>query len=155
MRILAIDPGTHCGWAWTEDGAPHAETSGVWDLSSQRHEGGGMRFLRLAHWLHETKADLIVYEEVARHRGTAAAHVYGGIVGQIGVYCEQRGVPYTAIPVGTIKKHATGKGNADKSAMLHAAKVRWGDRVESHDQADALHILDCYLATMGQPQEAA
>ena len=31
---------------------------------------------------------------------------------------ELRGVPYQGVPVGTIKRHATGSGNAPKQAMI-------------------------------------
>ena len=113
-----------------------------------------MRYLRLQHWLNETKPDLVVYEEVRAHKGATAAQVYGGIIGVIGAFCESRDIPYTAIPVGTIKKHATGKGNSNKAAMIDAAKAKWGDTVTAHDQADALWILDCHLAMMSDPSAA-
>ena len=96
MRILAIDPGTTCGWA-----VRHSATSwdsGSWNLAPRRHEGGGMRYLRLRGYLHDVldrlPPDLVVYEEVHMHRGTAAAHIYGGIVAVIQEECEVRGVPY-------------------------------------------------------------
>lgn len=149
MRILAIDPGTRCGYAYCEDNVPHVETSGVWDLTPKRFDSGGMRFINLLQALADVRADFVVYEEVRRHKGADAAFVYGGLVSHIQSHCEHRGIPYTAIPVGTIKKHATGKGNANKEAMLEAAQARWGDQVVSSDQADALWILDCYLAQMG------
>lgn len=50
MRILAIDPGTHCGWS-TWDGA-HVE-SGVQTFDLKRGESPGMRFLRFRTWLRE------------------------------------------------------------------------------------------------------
>jgi hypothetical protein len=71
--------------------------------------------------------DVVVYEEVRRHRGVDAAHVYGGVVAQITAFCEEEGIPYRAYPVGTIKKRATGKGNADKVAVARAALARWTD----------------------------
>jgi Holliday junction resolvasome RuvABC endonuclease subunit len=151
MKVLAIDPGTSCGYAWAE--ANHesalratAARSGFWDLKPHRHEGGGMRYLRLRGYLHKIAPNVVVYEEVRRHLGTDAAHIYGGIIGEIGSFCELHNIPYTAIPVGTVKKHATGKGNASKEAMLEAAIKQFGSPLGSHDQADALWILDAYLA---------
>ena len=52
MIIIGIDPGTACGWA-VYDTEHTTWTSGVWDLKSRRHEGGGMRFLRLRGYLRE------------------------------------------------------------------------------------------------------
>ena len=33
-------------------------------------------------------------------------------------------MPYKGVPVGTIKRHAAGKGNADKAAMVAAVRAR-------------------------------
>ena len=138
MKILAIDPGSHCGYALG------LFESGVWDLSSRRHEGGGMRFLRLRNYLIKAceGVDLVVYEEVRGHRGTDAAHIYGGIIAIISEHCELKEIPYSGVPVGTIKKYATGLGNANKEAMVKAARERWPDiNMVDDNQADALHLL--------------
>jgi len=138
MKILAIDPGTHCGYALSPF------ESGVWDLSVGRHEGGGMRFIKLRNYLIKAceGVELVVYEEVRRHLGTDAAQVYGGIVAIIQEHCELKEIPYLGVPVGTIKKFATGLGNSNKEAMLAAARERWPEvNIVSDDQADALWLL--------------
>lgn len=146
MKILGIDPGTKCGWAVLDDGRRIA--SGVWDLSSKRHEGGGMRFVRLRCYLDEIAGlgiDAVGYEEVRRHMGVDAAHVYGGVVATIQAWCERRPgsslqLPYRGVPVGTVKKVATGKGNAKKDQMC-AAVVGWfGYEPKDDNEADALFI---------------
>lgn len=139
MRLLAIDPGTHCGYAVIDDGKIIA--SGTWDLSPRRHEGGGMRFLRLEAQLSFaiSGVGLVAYEEVRRHLGTDAAHIYGGIVAIIQAVAERAGVPYYAIPVATIKKFATGKGNANKEAMVAAGAKLWGAPLPE-DETDARFI---------------
>jgi len=154
VRILAIDPGTHCGWALIQNGVL---MSGVWNLASRRFEGGGMRFVRLRSQLHDVRAsvgrlDLVALEEVRRHLGTDAAHCYGGIVATVQAWCEEQDppVPYTAIPVGTIKKRATGNGNCGKPAMVAAARARWPEQeVANDDQADALWLLECARDELG------
>ena len=50
------------------------------------------------------------------------------------------------VPVGTIKKHATGKGNAGKSEMIVAAKVRGHNPVDDNE-ADALALLHWAIET--------
>jgi len=138
MKILAIDPGTHCGYALSPF------ESGVWNLSVGRHEGGGMRFVKLRNCLIRVCAgvDLVIYEEVRRHLGTDAAHIYGGIVAIIQEHCELKEIPYQGVPVGTIKKFATGKGNSNKEAMLAAARDRWPEvDIVDDNQADALWLL--------------
>lgn len=148
MLILGIDPGTKCGWALLRDGERVA--SGVWDLKSKRHEGGGMRFLRARTYMSEALqgVDAVAYEEVARHAGTAAAHVYGGLVAVLQAECEQAGIPYRGIPVGTVKKRATGKGNAGKPAMVAAAVEQWG-AVADDNEADALWIAMVLTEDLG------
>ena len=92
--------------------------------------------------LFRSRITALAYEEVRRHAGTDAAHVYGGIVAQVSAECEEVGVPYEAIPVGTVKKAATGNGSASKESMVGAANARWGIEVETDDEADALWIAD-------------
>lgn len=146
MRILAIDPGTNCGWAVRYDDS--RMDGGTWRLQPGRFEGGGMRFLRLRRYLNEmidqVKPELVVFEEVRRHIGTTAAHVYGGLIAVIQEECECRQIPYQAIPVGTVKKVATGKGNAGKPEMIAAANEQWslalGDAEEN--EADARWIAE-------------
>jgi len=152
--ILAIDPGTHCGWAVGRGGKVLG--SGVWDLKAGRWEGGGMRWVKLRRAVVEVAdafaVDLVAYEEVRRHMGTDAAHVYGGIVAVIQEWAEARAakVPYYGLPVGTVKKHATGKGNADKAKMIEAAQAKWPARnVTDDNEADALWILSCATAQFG------
>lgn len=145
---IGIDPGTTCGWCVLRpDGSRIA--SGTWDLRPRRHEGGGMRYVRLERYLSElldAHPDAILgYEEVRRHAGTDAAHVYGGIVGIITAVCERRTVPYSGVPVGTVKRTATGKGNADKAAMVASATARWGE-VADDNEADACWVAAALAA---------
>lgn len=142
---LALDLATTTGWAVSSCGIV---TSGTINFAGSRFEGGGMRFLRFRRWLREMlaneKPQAVFFEEVRRHLSTDAAHVHGGLLAIMQAECEARGVPYLGIPVGTIKKQATGKGNADKAAMVAAAATRWPDQnITSDDQADALWILEC------------
>lgn len=138
MKILAIDPGTHCGYAL----GPFM--SGVWDLSPRRHEGGGMRFLKLRNYLIKAceGVNLVVYEEVRRHLGTDAAQIYGGIIAIISEHCELKKIDYQGVPVQTIKKFATGKGNSNKEVMLATARERWPQlNIVDDNQGDALFLL--------------
>lgn len=151
--ILAVDPGTQCGWA-IKNLSTHAYLSGVWNLKGGRYEGGGMRYVHLKRHLNEIRqactVTQVAFEEVRRHLGTDAAHVYGGIIATLTAWCEEFQVPYTAIPVGTVKKTATGKGNADKKAMLAAAKDRWpGHNFLNDNEADARFIAEAALSSNG------
>jgi crossover junction endodeoxyribonuclease RuvC len=145
VRTLALDLGTKCGWA-VFDGGLHV-ASGTWTLQNDRQrrfEGAGMKWLRLRGFLEQVPpVSHVAVEEVRAHAGVDAAHAYGGALATVSSWCEERKIPYEGIPVATIKKHATGKGNAKKDAMMEAARVRWpGVALEDDNHADALWIGD-------------
>ena len=104
-----------------------------------------MRYLRFTDWLVEIAMRAhgirrLVFEEVRRHAGTDAAHVYGGFLGTLTAWCEEHEVPYEGVPVGTIKRYATGKGNADKATMIAAIRAR-GFLPADDNEADAIALL--------------
>ena len=115
-----------------------------------------MRYLRFRRWLDEVLAttppssgvsglDAIYFEEVRRHLGVDAAHAYGGFLATLTSWCEHQKIPYQGVPVGTIKRHVTGKGNAGKSEMVSAMRAR-GYLVADDNEADALAVLVWALA---------
>jgi Holliday junction resolvasome RuvABC endonuclease subunit len=126
VRLLSLDLGTATGWALGElDRKP---IYGTESFALGRFDGGGMRGLRFQRWLEEmlpgTCSMRVAYEEVRRHMGVDAAHAYGGFQAMLTAHCENRLVPYEGVPVGTIKKFATGRGNASKQDMLAAITQR-------------------------------
>jgi len=149
--ILALDLGTTTGWAIR--GYDGLITSGTASFKPGRYDGGGMRYLRFTNWLTELDRlsgpiATIWFEEVRRHAGTDAAHIYGGLMASLTSWGELRGVPYQGVPVGTIKKFLTGKGNANKDAMIAAAQAR-GFSPADDNEADAIAILLWALETNG------
>ena len=149
--ILALDLGTTTGWAIR--GFDGLITSGTVSFKPGRYDGGGMRYLRFTNWLTEIDRlsgpiEAIYFEEVRRHAGTDAAHVYGGLMATLETWAELRGVPYQGVPVGTIKKFLTGQGNANKQAMIDAARKR-GFSPTDDNEADAVAILLWAIETQG------
>ncbi|OSM07370.1 putative bacteriophage-like protein [Magnetofaba australis IT-1] len=124
-------------------------TSGTVSFKPGRFEGGGMQWLRFKAWLDEIHGAVgvgrVAFEEVRRHIGTTAGHVYGGFLAHLTAWSEANGVPYQGVPVGTIKKHATGKGNASKAQVIHAMK-RLGHTPADDNEADALALLHWVIA---------
>lgn len=143
MIILAIDPATKCGWAHSSG------ISGVWDLSIRRDESAGMRLIRLRSKLEAIqkagKPHLIIFE-AARHSAPkmqGALCVAAKIQGQVEVFCLDNDIEFRGYSPSEIKKHATGKGNANKAKVLEAARTRWPDRaIEDDNEADAMWLLD-------------
>ncbi|WP_375693974.1 crossover junction endodeoxyribonuclease RuvC [Bartonella sp. AD24XZML] len=147
--ILCLDLGMKTGWALRD--ADGFITSDTEHFQSRRFEGGGMRYLRFKKWLSELKRsvdeiDAVYFEEVRRHVGTDASHVYGGFLATLTAWCEHHQIPYEGIPVGTIKKAMTGKGNASKEEMIKAMRAK-GHTPCDDNEADALAIL--YLIKEG------
>lgn len=101
--MLGLDLGTSTGWALrtTDD----YTSSGTVLLKHSRYDGGGMRFLRFRRWLEDLDQDAgpieaIYFEEVRRHAGTDAAHIYGGLLAVLSAWCEEHLVAYQGVPVG-------------------------------------------------------
>lgn len=142
MAKLALDLGTATGFAWTA--ANGCIVSGTWDLKPKKYEGGGFRFIKFKTYLHALHAqqsiDMVWFEAVRRHLGTDAAHIYGGLMGALQEWCDSHGIPYEGVPVQTIKKAWTGKGNANKDAMI-ARCVELGFEPGDDNEADAIALL--------------
>jgi len=124
--ILALDLGQKTGWAVRN--AEGAITSGTAEFKPGRFEGGGMVFLRFRAWLQEVDETAggigaVFFEEVRSHRGVAAAHAYGGFLAHLTAWAEANKIPYRGVPVATIKRHVTGRGNADKVAVITAVRA--------------------------------
>ena len=143
-KILALDLGTKTGWAIKLQNKQI--NSGTEGFKPQRFEGGGMRYLRFRKWLEEVNQltggiDAVYFEEVRRHLGVDAAHAYGGFLAHLAAWCEDKKIPYLGIPVGTIKKHITSKGNAGKSQIINEIR-KLGFSPQDDNEADALALLD-------------
>jgi len=148
--ILALDLGTTTGWALRHGTDTH---SGTVSFRPSRYDGGGMRYLRFRGWLDQLAVEralpeAIYFEEVRRHAATDAAHIYGGLLATLTSWCEERGLAYQGVPVGTIKRHVTGKGSADKQAVIAAVRDR-GFSPADDNEADAIAILLWVLETKG------
>jgi crossover junction endodeoxyribonuclease RuvC len=140
--ILALDLGTKTGWALLSNGQVISDTQ---EFKVDRFSGGGMRFLKFKKWLTDLKnnvgnIDAVYYEEVRRHLGVDAAHAYGGFMAHLTAWCEHHQIPYQGVPVGTIKKSCTGKGNASKEEMIEAVK-NMGYAPKDDNQADAIALI--------------
>ncbi len=152
MIVLAIDPGTRCGWA-VRDGA-RAAASGVWNLAPPRGASPGTRYLYLLARLREVRvaypALRLVAYELAHQRGGAATEYAIGVATHLQSWCAEERLEHLAIHSATVKRLATGRGNAKKPEMLAAAQRRWPDQQVSDDNhADALWIAEAALQEVG------
>ena len=84
-------------------------------------------------------ADVFVEQPIAYRSGTATisiAMVHGAARSTL-----PADLPVVTVGPTEVKRHATGRGNADKADMRLAAAKRWGQLLTS-DEADAAWIAD-------------
>lgn len=173
--VLALDLATSTGWALRDSSGQ--VTSGVQTFDLRRGESAGMRFLRFRAWLREIMAlaysrDLgraarekgVVAFEQAHHRGGHATSLAVGLVTVVLEESASQGWETTSVHTATLKKHATGRGNASKGEMIGAAVRRWHSvrpfRLQftatseccDEDEADALCVLAWALEQIGEEQ---
>lgn len=97
-------------------------------------------------------ADVVVLEGYAmgskRQSHTRAIGELGGVV-RLALF--ERGTPYVEVPPATLKKLATGRGNAPKEEVLAAAIRRLGYGGHDNNEADALWLRTAALIHYGLP----
>ena len=156
MNILAVDPGSKLGWALL---VGEVLESGVEDFSLKRGESPGARYLRFRRWLADTdelaekltgaRIALIVYEQ-AHHRGGFSTEVLVGFTTRLQEHAAAAAkCECVAVHSGTLKKFATGRGNAQKPEMMDAATQFWGVIPKDDNHADALCLLAWGRETYG------
>ncbi len=149
MNILALDLGTHLGYAILSD---EKIISGTKKLKNKTF---GQRFSEFFKWLYEIldcyEIDKVYFERVRRHLGTEAGHVYGAFMYVLAVVCEDLKIPYEGCEVGEIKKYITGHGRATKNDVVKAVS-NLGFSPADDNEADAISILLLAIAKEeGQP----
>ncbi len=144
--ILALDLGTLTGYAVGGDNLP--PRSGVLNLTPIKGDHPGHRFLLFAHHLtrlhNKHHFDKIYYEHVAHIKFVKAAQMWGGLQAYMLGWTMTNKVGICHVEVKTLKKFATGNGNANKDMMVKAA-FKKGWIPQDDNEADALWILEYAL----------
>lgn len=165
-RILGLDIASHCGATFCDviPGQPISNATligGQWNLSIGPHDTQSIRYLRLKTFLTITSPDLVFFEEVkyvgqnpapgmAQNltalvaRAVSGAQVVQGLCAILQLWAEERGIPCQAIPVGVLKKYATGSGAAKKEDMIAACNKRFNTEfeVEGYESTGVDNIAD-------------
>ena len=144
QTILALDIATKTGWC-TKD------AHGTWNLKALRDESAGMRLIRFKGKLREiipsNGITFIAFEmSVGAHQ--AATNVQSELIGVMKLICLEEGIEFSSYPPSSIKKFATGKGNANKDAMVNAAQELLGMVGDDDNEADAMWIYQ-YVLSLG------
>lgn len=152
-NILALDLGTKTGVAIYSP--TRSDSSGIKsytkNFKATRFQSADRRFVNFRNHLQQIQDKsllgirIVYFEEVRAHIGVDAAHCYGGFKAALTMFCEDNGIPYQGVAVGTIKKFITGKGNAKKDAMIRAVQ-ELGHNPTDDNEADAIALLRYALA---------
>lgn len=133
MRILALDLGTKTGYATNVGGTFKC---GTWKLATKEEiyvwgknrqtRRGDPRICRLRNYIQELEQpDIIVFEDVQFSSTTMQTQLWSSLRAVVWMFsCAECKTIIEAVPVGTLKKFATGNGGADKDAMKAALTRR-------------------------------
>ena len=95
--------------------------------------------------------------DLAVIEGPSYGSVYGDPFDRAGLWhgvfgaLDAKKVPIAVVAPSTLKKWVTGKGNADKAAVLATVREWCGPRVANHDEADSLALAYVGAYTLGDP----
>jgi len=139
VKIIAFDLGST---------SAYAHNCGERIVTAARNFDGlrPKRLHEFSIWLEEVfspgeglELDAVIYERPFA-RGLHATRSLWGMAGVLEGEATYAGYPVLDMPPSSIKKFATGKGNADKAEMLVAAKMM-GYTGENEHEADAFCLL--------------
>lgn len=160
--ILALDLGTVTGWAEREEflkssDAVFSVCSGIQNNKITKSAHNGLTYYSFYNWLNQwcsnTDVNYLYYEEVMRHMGAHAAHMYGGYLAITQMICAKKNIVCVGVGVKTIKKWITGNGNAKKQDVINSvnekSKGNFGI-ITDNNQADALALLGYACAQKGK-----
>ncbi|GAB3115891.1 hypothetical protein GCM10027160_23950 [Streptomyces calidiresistens] len=144
-RVVGLDLSITATGIARPDGTTHTVLT--------RTKDGDRRLLTIRHavMLHVTTddrpVDLAVIEDLPTH--ARAAGITGLVHGAIRTALLEAGVPYALVTPATLKALATGKGNADKTAMAIAAYKRAGQEFTDDNACDAWWLRAAGLHHLG------
>lgn len=150
MRHTGLDlslTGTGIAHLQTEPGIPpHITTHTITSAGTKRDtlptRADRLRRIRNAILDATRDADLVAIEAPAYGANVGSVWDRAGLWWLVVQGLDQLRIPYVAIPPATVKKFATDKGNADKTAVAAGMTRLWGDLATAHDdnQFDALAL---------------
>jgi Holliday junction resolvasome RuvABC endonuclease subunit len=134
MNIVALDLGIHTGFAHN-DGFQF--DSGTWvfkgkadrDLDYRVSDFYGKLYRLLEHRLGSPIYDWVVFEDVQFSTYTYQTQLWASFRAAMWLACYHRGLRCKGVPVGTLKKFATGHGGATKEMMAAWAVKRFAPRL--------------------------
>lgn len=148
LKVLGLDLSLTCtgvaGRGWTDTIRPHAKMRGADRLLFIRQQ-------IVTTWTPGAALVAIEGPSYGSQAGQAGHHERAGLWWMVRCALRIHGIPTAVIPPASVKKYATGKGNAAKADMVREVTKRfpWFDGGE--DEADALVLASMAADHLGQP----
>lgn len=144
VRVVGLDLSiTATGIAWADGSTFTVKSKQV----------GDSRLLAICHEIgiaiDGRSIDLVVIEDLPTH--AMSAGITGMVHGAARTYLLRLRAPYVTMPPATLKKFATGRGNADKTAMAIALLKRAGIELADDNQVDAWWLRAAGMQMLGEP----
>lgn len=98
----------------------------------------------LAYTFQDQEPGIVAVEGYAYDSHTAGSRSIGELGGVVRLLLWDMQIPWAEVPPTSLKKFATGKGNASKDQVL-AAAVRLDPRIEDNNAADAFWLREMAL----------
>lgn len=151
MDCLSLDIGTNTGWAYNQGGSFFA---GSWKLATAKevttwnkvrlNRRRDPRIERLCKHVGALGIfDVIVFEDVQFASTTYQCQLWAGL--RSSAWICGLAQHFEAVPVGTLKKFATGHGSADKAAMSRALKSQHPKLWKAEYSDDAIDAIWLHL----------
>lgn len=145
--IMAFDVATHCGYYTTGDYGtkhfPNTDKAPKYmgpDYAQHKAFRNWLIEILTSHRIKAVAAEDVVYGHFIDFRKLCE---FRGILLEV---CETLDIPIVMFKPSDIKKHGTGKGNADKKMMMEFAEKRYHIDVDDDDNlADAIHIYMYFI----------
>lgn len=140
MNVVGLDISLGCTGAASAAMAGGARESTRFEVTTKRHLVDRVSLMadRCCAWVRDRSVALVVLEGYAY--GPRVQLPVVEAVGSVKVELRRRSVPFIVVPPPLLKKAATGRGNADKPAMIEAARAVVPYRLATDDEADAIHL---------------
>lgn len=149
MRILAIDPGRHTGFAFSSS-KDQVAASGVWDLGADAAARPSVLATRLKHAIAQHQPEVVAVEIASMGGKFRRAQIaLDELAGVIKATAQGAGCQVWSFHISTWKARSIGNGHAEKAEIIKLLKLFYGIDAEDENAADACGI--CLAAQQGPP----
>ena len=147
-KVLGLDLSLTCtgvaGRGWTDTIKPHTKMRGADRLLFIRQQ-------IVTTWTPGTALVAIEGPSYGSQAGQSGHHERAGLWWMVRCALRTHGIPVAVIPPASVKKYATGKGNASKADMVREVTRRFPWFAGGEDEADALVLAAMAADHLGQP----